>query len=100
MYFEKGGKPVKAMPQGGIFGKAGRMIQTLADMRITLYASHACYFIVLAVFPSLVLLLSLLRYIGLDINDFTQALDGVIPSALLPMVKKIIFNTYTIAHHF
>ena len=85
---------MKQMPQGGVFGKAIKVIQAVADMRITLYASHACYFIVLAVFPSLVLLLSLLRYIGLDINDFTQALDGVIPSALLPMVKKIIFNTY------
>jgi len=85
---------VNQLPQGGIFGKIVRVFRAVADMRITLYASHACYFIVLAVFPTLVLLLSLLRYIGLDVNDFTRALEGVIPSALLPTVKKVIFSTY------
>lgn len=82
------------MKKEELLNKAVRIFKTVFDMRIPLYASHACYFIVLAVFPSLVLLLSLLRYIGLDVNDFAQALDGVIPAALLPMVNKVIFTTY------
>ena len=77
-----------------ILNKAVKVVRAVMDMHIALYASHAGYFIVLAVFPLLVLLLSLLRYIGLDVNDFTQALDGVIPSALLPMAKKVILSTY------
>ena len=84
----------KLVNQEGILGKTVRLFRGLAEMRIALYASHACYFIVLAVFPALVLLLSLLRYIGLDVNDFTQALEGIIPLALLPTVKKVILSTY------
>lgn len=69
-------------------------MNTVADMHIPLYASHASYFIILAVFPLLVLLLSLFRYVGLDVNDFTQSLDRIIPSALMPMVTKVILTTY------
>lgn len=84
----------KLVNQEGVLSKTVRLFRGLAEMRIALYASHACYFIVLAVFPALVLLLSLLRYIGLDVNDFTQALEGIIPLALLPTVKKVILSTY------
>ena len=85
---------MKEVPQGGIVKKAVRLINTVADMHIPLYASNASYFIILAVFPLLVLLLSLFRYVGLDVNDFTQSLNGVIPSALMPMVTKVILTTY------
>lgn len=85
---------MREISQGGIVGKMVRFVRTVAQMRITLYASHASYFIVLAVFPTLVLLLGLLRYIGLNVNDFTRALEGIIPAALLPTVRKVIFSTY------
>lgn len=85
---------MKPVSKGSILSKIVRFFQTIFDMHIAVYASHACYFIVLAVFPTLVLLLSLLRYIGLDVNDFTQVLEGVIPAALLPTAKKVILNTY------
>ena len=85
---------MKQFSQENWLRKLRRMIRAVFRMRISLYASHASYFIILAVFPLLVLLLSLLRYIGLDVNDFTQALDGVIPAALLPTVTKVIYSTY------
>lgn len=69
-------------------------IRYLTSLRIPVYASHASFFIVLAVFPSLVLLLSLLRYTGLEVDYLTQALEGVIPKALLPAAQKLIINTY------
>lgn len=85
---------MKDSSQRSFISRAVRFIETIMDMHIPLYAAHACYFMVLAVFPMLVLLLSMFRYIGLDVNDFTQALDRVIPSALMPVVTKIIMTTY------
>ena len=85
---------MKQYPKGGVVGKALRLVQAVADMKIPVYAAHASYFIVLAVFPTLVLLLSLLRYTGLDVHTLTEVLEGFLPEALLPAVQKLIVNTY------
>ena len=85
---------MKQYPKGGLVGKTLRLFQAIGDMKVPVYAAHASYFIVLAVFPLLVLLLSLLRYTGLDVTTLTQVLEGFLPTALLPAVTKLIINTY------
>lgn len=85
---------MKEYPKGGLIGKTVGLIRYMAGLQIPLYASHASFFIVLATFPTLVLLLCLVRYTGLQVETVTQLLDGVIPSALLPAAKKLILNTY------
>ncbi len=70
------------------------LIRYIVSLRIPVYASHASFFIVLAVFPTLVLLLSLVRYTGLDVHSLTQMLEGVIPQALLPAAERLVVNTY------
>ena len=85
---------MKEFPQGGIMGKAVALVRTLAKMKIPQHAAHACYFIVLAVFPALVLLLGLLRYTGLDVGFLTELLEGVLPGALLPAAERLILSTY------
>ena len=70
------------------------LVRYFISLRIPVYASHASFFIALAMFPSLVLLLSLLRYTGLDVNALTELLAGVLPKALLPAAEKLIINTY------
>ena len=85
---------MKEFPKGGLLGKVLSVIHYITELKIPVYAAHAGYFIVLAVFPTLVLLLSLLRYTGLGVDTLTEILDGVIPSALMPAAKKLILNTY------
>lgn len=85
---------MKQYPEGGIIGKCMHFVQYVAGLRIPLYASHAGFFIVLALFPTLVLLMSLLRYTGLEIRNFTELVEGVIPEALLPAAKRLITSTY------
>ena len=57
------------LPKGGILGKTVALATRLRDMRIPGHAANAGYFIVLSVFPALVLILSLLRYTALDAGD-------------------------------
>ena len=57
-------------------------VHTIGSLHLPLHAAHAGYFIVLAVFPTLVLLLSLLRYTPLHVETLTELLDGVLPAAL------------------
>ena len=81
-------------PKKGLMGRVMRVVRYIIGLRIPVYASHASFFIVLSVFPTLVLLLSLLRYTGLEVENLTGLLHGVLPTALMPAAQKLIINTY------
>ena len=85
---------MKDFPKGGLIGKTVQTVKALAAFKISVYASHACYFIVLSLFPTLVLLLCLLRYTGLSVSTLTDILQGIIPQAFLADAKRLIVNTY------
>ena len=82
------------IPKGGFVGKTVALARRVQKMGIPGHAANAGYFIVVAVFPGLVLLLSILRYTDLDAGDLMQLLQGVIPAALLPSAEKLIISTY------
>ena len=63
-------------------------------LHIPIHAAHTGYFLILSVFPALVLVLSLLRYTQLDVHSFLALLDGFLPEALLPDAENLIINTY------
>ena len=85
---------MKEFPQGGLLGKAAAIIQYLADFRIPVYASHVGYFLILSMFPTLVLLFGLLRYTGLSVDVLTNILSGFLPEALLPAAERLIISAY------
>ena len=85
---------MKQFPKGGLIGKVAGIFRDIAALDIPVHAANACYFMILAVFPTLVLLMSLLRYTGLDVIDLIHMLEGVIPAALLPEAEELILNTY------
>ena len=82
------------LPKGGILGKTVALATRLRDMRIPGHAANAGYFIVLSVFPALVLILSLLRYTALDAGDLLDLLAGILPAALMNAAEKLIISTY------
>ena len=71
-----------------------KYLQKLFELNIPVYASQASFFIVLSVFPSLVLLMGLLRYVGIEVEHLTEMLHGILPTALMPAAQKLIMNTY------
>lgn len=70
------------------------VVDYIAGLNIPVYAAHAGYFMILALFPMLVLLMSLLRYTGIAVDTLTDLLRGVIPQALMPAAKRLILSTY------
>lgn len=74
--------------------KARKIAQHISSLKIPIYASYTSYFMVLSVFPTLVLVLSLLRYSGLQVETLTGFLEGFLPAALMPSIEKLIFSTY------
>lgn len=70
------------------------LVHTIADMQIPVYAANACYFLVLMVFPALLLILASLRYTSLSANDLIEVLETLLPEALMPAAERLIVNTY------
>lgn len=85
---------MREFPRGGLIGRSVHLIRRIADYKVPVYAANACYFIVLAVFPTLLLLIGLLRYTGLEVERLGEVLQGVLPEALLPAAEELILNTY------
>jgi len=89
---------MKEFPKGGLIGKAVRLYRQVAALRIPLYAANASYFMVLALFPALLLLVSALRRTSLDPARLTQLFSGILPAAFLDEVQTLIQATYGASH--
>ncbi len=85
---------MREYPQGGIIGKTVRVWRRVRAFRIPLYAANASFFIMLAVFPALVLLMVLLRYTALDVELFGELLAGILPEVLREGAEEMILLTY------
>lgn len=85
---------MREYPKGGIIGKTVRVIRRIRALKVPLYAANACYFIVLAVFPALLLLLSLLRYIPLEVEKLGEMLYGILPEPLAAGGEELILLTW------
>lgn len=85
---------MKKLPKIALPEKLNWLVKTIGNMKISYHAAHACYFIILAVFPTLVLVLGLLSYTTLNVEDLIELLDGVVPHVLLPFIAKLLNSTY------
>ena len=81
---------MREFPKGGLIGKAMDIANTVKQMHIPLYAAYAGYFIVLAVFPALVLLLSVLRYTGLEVESLIDLVGDFLPGAMMDRAEGMI----------
>lgn len=85
---------MKEFPKGGLIGKIMEAAKTVKQMHIPLHAAYAAYFIVLAVFPALVLILSVLRYTGMEVRGLVELLDDILPSTMAEGAEELIYSTY------
>lgn len=81
-------------PKNGTLERITAFGVYLSGQKIGIHAAGAGYFIVLSVFPLLVLVLSLLRYTGLQVETLTDLVGGFLPEALMPSAKRLIISTY------
>lgn len=77
-----------------IYQKVRRLCLWLNPMQIPLHSARTGFFLVLSLFPSLLLFLGLLHYISFGADDLLRFLEGIIPQYLLPMVEMLIDASY------
>ena len=85
---------MKEFPKGGLIGKIMDAAKTVKQMQIPLHAAYAAYCIVLAVFPARVLILSVLRYTGMEVRGLVELLDDILPSTMAEGAEELIYSTY------
>ena len=85
---------MKDFPKGGLLGQAVGLWRQVRQKSIPLHAANTGFFLILSLFPALVLLLSIIRYTPLDVHSLLGFLEGIIPEALLPEIELLILSTY------
>ena len=81
-------------PQGGLIGKSIALYKKIRIMNIPIHAANAGYFIVLSVFPMLILLINALRHTSFDVMDLLDLVSGYLPAALLDEARSFLIHTY------
>lgn len=66
----------------------------LISLDIPIRAAYAGYFLILSVFPALLLIVNSLRFTNLDVEILAEMLENVLPAALHRIVSNIIMSTY------
>ena len=85
---------MKEYPKGGLIGRSVHLYRHVQSLDIPLHAANAGFFIILSLFPALVLILSLLRYTGLQVSSLVEVLSTILPAALMPTVEELVLLTY------
>lgn len=80
--------------QNGPVGRAVRLFRKIRSFHISTYAGYASFFMVLAVFPSLILIFGLLRYTALEPADLLDLLGEFLPGALRGYAWNVIADCY------
>lgn len=78
----------------GIRNRIGHRLRQLRGLHITTYAGYASYFIVLSLFPTLVLVLGLLRDTPLEPEDLMDLLEGFLPVTLADDAWSLLVGAY------
>lgn len=78
----------------GPAGKAIRLYREIRALHISTYAGYASFFIILAVFPTLILTLGLLRYTPLPPENLMDLMGGFLPGALQGYAWDLLKGAY------
>lgn len=90
---------MRQLPRGGLLGKCQHLIQKVISLKIPLYAANASFFLVLSVFPALLLLLGILQYTPLEVERLGELLEGILPEPFLEGAEELILTTYDSASY-
>ena len=82
------------IPKGGLIGRTVYFGRWVSSLKIRVHAAACCYFLVLAVFPGLLLLLGLVHMTNLEVEQLGEMLSGIIPQPFMEGVEEVILLTY------
>lgn len=79
---------------GAWIAKGKRLLAFLRPMGIPTHSAYTSFFLILSLFPALMLLLGLLKYTDIRLEDLQTFTDGFLPQALSPTVRSLLKASY------
>lgn len=70
------------------------LYRQVRDIAIPLRAAYAGYFIILSVFPALLLLLTMIRFTGIRVESLIELLEGLLPQAFHEYAEELVFGAW------
>ncbi len=71
-----------------------RLLKWLEPMRIPLHGAYTVFFLILSLFPCMLLLLGLLKYTPLGVKELLKLLEGLLPQSLYPVAESLVQASY------
>ena len=81
-------------PKGGLIGKTVHLVRDVQGLHIPLHGANTGYFIVLSVFPGLLLILGLLRYTGLTVEHLARLVADFLPQPLTDGAEELLYGAW------
>lgn len=85
---------MREFPKGGLIGQSVAFGRKIGEMHIPLHAGYTGFFLILSLFPALLLLLGMLRYTGLRVESLMGFVAEILPEALLESAEELVYGTY------
>ena len=82
------------LPKGGLIGKAVDAFLEIREKKIPLHAAYAGYFMILSLFPALLMLLSILQYTGIQVESLVALMEDFLPHALMETAEELVYSTW------
>jgi len=71
-----------------------KLTEFLAPMRIPIHSAHTAFFLILSVFPASMILVGILGYTSLELEDVLVLVAQVVPEPLLPLAYRLLSGAY------
>lgn len=66
----------------------------LRPMRISVHSAYTAFFLILSVFPASMILVGVLGYTSLEVEDVLSLVAQVVPEPLLPLARRLLSGAY------
>lgn len=70
------------------------ILEFLRPMRISVHSAYTAFFLILSVFPASMILVGVLGYTSLEVENVLSLVAQVVPEPLLPLVRRLLSGAY------
>lgn len=70
------------------------ILEFLSPMRISVHSAYTAFFLILSVFPASMILVGVLGYTSLEVEDVLSLVAQVVPEPLLPLARRLLSGAY------
>lgn len=77
-----------------VYRKVSSIFDFLRPMNISLHGAYTTFFLIVSVFPLLLLLLGILRFTSFEATDLIDLMENVVPPSLMSAAEALITTAY------